>query len=73
MNEDIKWALITASVIVISLWIAITIFEWFTVANYDPCFWGSGLEPSWCYIHSRYSLVETIINQWKGLMAMRIL
>ena len=77
MAEDypeIKGLIITISGFVIIVWVAITMFQWFIVVNYDPCSaptWEHA--PSWCYFNSRYSLVETIVNQWEWIASLRII
>jgi hypothetical protein len=56
------------------LWIAITIMQWISYVNYDPCSAPSwSHDPGWCYFNSRYSLVETIINQGKWILSLKVI
>jgi len=55
-------------------WAVITIIQWIIYVNYDPCsapIWSHS--PDWCYFNSRYSLVETIVNQWKWILSLRVI
>jgi len=74
MDDEIKWMIIPPALIAFVIWVVITLFQWFVVVNYGPCgdvTWDHS--PDWCWFNSRYSLVETIINQWKWVVSLRII
>jgi hypothetical protein len=73
MDEELKVGLIVITIVIVMFWGAITILQWITFVNYDPCTYGSDHSIYWCYENSRYSLVETIINQGKWILKLRVI